>query len=272
MMIFNLFYLFSVVLDKTSKDNSDSIEQLASVLIRDRQHSDLRITGSSGISCKQSQLDASKLARKKIQSSKNSNESPVQAREASFDQEDIDPRQSAIISRIKGDSSSRVTKSDIKSNQKLPSSSFLHSSNKSQDSTEKMLTNRNPDKEFPKPAPRSTQSSTKQTPSPAITTFATSTSGGSTSVNATGAKRINNLRQNHGRAVAPPQLPTEMSSSPGSIIRSDNIEHIQPITNDSVSQIMGDDNVVDFSQSPIARRLLKQSKDYKGSLDTQFPD
>lgn len=264
MMIFNSFLFSIVLLEKTAKEISGSYKQIASVFTRDRQNSDLR-TGISDISSKQKSVDESKLTRKKLQNSKNPREIPVPARETSFDQEENDLRKSVVTGKIEDDKSSQVAKGDKKLNQRVPSSSFLQPSVKPQDSIEKIIADRKLDKEFPKPAPRSTQSSTKHIPSSAITTLASSSSGSTTSTNATGAKRINNPRQNHGRAVAPPQLPPVLSSSPGSVTRSDNTDHLQPITNDSVSQLVGDDNVVDFSQSPIAQRLLKQSKDYKGS-------
>lgn len=266
-MIFNSFLFPLDRLDKTAKEISGSKEQPVSLLTRNRQLSDSK-TDSSETSGKQSNIDASKLIRKKLQSPKNLEESTLNKIEVAANQEETNHNQS-VVTRVKDDRSSRIARSDLKSNQRVPSSSFLQSSSsvKSQDSIENSITDRNLDRELPKPAPRSTQSSTKHASSPAITTFAAS--AGSSGSAPTGAKRINNPRQNHGRAVAPPQLPVELSSSPSSAMRSDNIEQILP-TNDSILHLMGDDNVVDFSQSPIAQRLLKQSKDYKGSLATNL--
>lgn len=264
-MIFNSFLFPLDRLDKAAKEITGSREQSVSLVAHNRQLSDSKANNSEN-SSKQANIDTSKFIRRKLQSPKN----PVNKSEVAANQEETSHSQS-VVTRVEDDRSSRIAKSDLRSNQRVPSSSFLQSSSsvKSQDSIENSITDRNLDKEFPKPAPRSTQSSTKQASSPAITTFAAAGSSGSTPTVATGAKRINNPRQNHGRAVAPPQLPVELSSSPGSAMRSDNNEQIKP-TSDSISQLMGDDNVVDFSQSPIAQRLLKQSKDYKGSLATNL--
>lgn len=69
-------------------------------------------------------------------------------------------------------------------------------------------------------------------------------------------------RQNHGRAVAPPQLPANMlvAQSKGA---SKSLEQHMP-ANESMSQLANDESAIDFNQSPIAQRLLKHSKDHKG--------
>lgn len=129
------------------------------------------------------------------------------------------------------------------------------------------------EKELPRPAPRSTQTNpTKPTITPVISTLATNPAASFTttvkSTVTTGPKRIQNPRQNHGRAVAPPQLPNDPGSGPGNslIDRTDgdlNEEAAHP-SHDVVTQLANDEGGIDFSQSPIAQRLLKQYKDHKG--------
>lgn len=71
--------------------------------------------------------------------------------------------------------------------------------------------------------------------------------------------RAKDLRQNHGRAVAPPQLPGMSSSS-----RKYEVDkHFAGPGNKS--QSTDDETPIDFNQSPIAQRLLKHSKDHKVS-------
>lgn len=74
------------------------------------------------------------------------------------------------------------------------------------------------------------------------------------------ARRLQkNPRQNHGRAVAPPKLPPTSN-----LLEADNNDKMP--ANDQVAQLSNqeDNSAIDFSQSPIAQRLLKHSKDHKG--------
>ena len=110
-----------------------------------------------------------------------------------------------------------------------------------------------------------TPSSSSPTPNivtstPPITTATSSSSKHQSDSLAPNARRLNNLRQNHGRAVAPPKLPTNMLFK-NPLHRSGPNE----ITNQSQkAQYNDDDSAIDFTQSPIAKRLLKHSKDHKG--------
>lgn len=102
----------------------------------------------------------------------------------------------------------------------------------------------------------------------ASTTTMTNSSTTSTSVGV--SKKISNIRQNHGRAVAPPQLPP-MSSLSGvdNILKSSDSPH-----NDLVRQLSSktsDNTSIDINQSPIGHRLLQHySKDYKGRYHIQI--
>lgn len=89
-----------------------------------------------------------------------------------------------------------------------------------------------------------------------------------------GGRRINNLRQNHGRAVAPPKLPSNLLFK-NSLSRNATTTNEQPTTSQSNSKSKQNSNsnnnndnesAIDFSQSPIAQRLLKHSKDHKGKV------
>lgn len=161
----------------------------------------------------------------------------------------IDPRISNFADAISGSQSS--SEKDIK-----PSDiSITARSSRFQSETEQPI--RTPtfsgsakrslgNQDLPKPAPRSSQSGTSvasKAPEMSIASSSVATKTTPSSTSATG-KRVTNPRQNHGRAVAPPQLPGG---------------HLEdkPINR---SEELG----VDFSQSPIAQRLLKYSKDYKG--------
>jgi len=80
---------------------------------------------------------------------------------------------------------------------------------------------------------------------------------------ASASKRINNPRQNHGRAVAPPQLPG------GLLIDMKSRLDREPTVSDrlaceSSAQTSGEDGFNNFSQSPITQRFLKHSKNHIG--------
>ena len=76
-------------------------------------------------------------------------------------------------------------------------------------------------------------------------------------------RRINNPRQKHGRAVAPPKLPLNlMFKGPTDRFASAGVtdeQEAKPLRRDE------DENAIDFNQSPIASRLLKNSKNHKVS-------
>lgn len=74
--------------------------------------------------------------------------------------------------------------------------------------------------------------------------------------------RAKELRQNHGRAVAPPQLPGSASTS-GVNYESDHNKNFPALV--KITHIEGDEAAMDFNQSPIAQRLLKHSKNHKVS-------
>lgn len=119
-----------------------------------------------------------------------------------------------------------------------------------------------PERDLPRPTPRSTQSGvTKSTPTQAVSSFASSTSSG--------AKRISNPRQNHGRAVAPPKLPGSAGVCSTNRLNSELINNTKEpqAANETFSMQaqMPLESANDYSQSPIAQRLLKFSKDYKGN-------
>jgi hypothetical protein len=83
----------------------------------------------------------------------------------------------------------------------------------------------------------------------------------STDTQTPNSRRLNNLR--HGRrAVAPPKLPTNLLYKDSPDQSGDNEKSSQ----NRMAQSNEQDDVIDFSQSPIAQRLLKHSKDYKGEL------
>lgn len=111
--------------------------------------------------------------------------------------------------------------------------------------------------------PTTAPTSKEQTFSGASTSSSVATSSLTNACN----KRITNPRQNHGRAVAPPQLPGS------ALIRLDSnlgesaslAKSILEMPYNDVTQLASDDGAIDFNQSPIAQRLLKQSKDCKGS-------
>lgn len=71
-------------------------------------------------------------------------------------------------------------------------------------------------------------------------------------------RRSNNPRQNHGRAVAPPKLPTNLLYNP--IHRSGN----ELSSHNRRTQYNDDESAIDLNQSPIAQRVLKHSRDHKG--------
>lgn len=179
--------------------------------------------------------------------------------------------------------SSRFNRNDLKSQTQVTSasSSFLNTSQgvSPLNSDISLAERRKFEKELPRPAPRSTQTnSTKPTITPVVSTLATSPAASFTTTvksTVTGPKRIQNPRQNHGRAVAPPQLPSDSGSGPCSSmidrIDGDLNEEAHP-SHDVVTQLANDESGIDFSQSPIAQRLLKQYKDHKGIESvTQFP-
>lgn len=115
------------------------------------------------------------------------------------------------------------------------------------------------DKDPPKPAPRTSHSSIANKPiSPQLATTSSASNVAAGSVLST--KRVSNHRQNHGRAVAPPQLPDDIRLTTSSKSRVDSERPSHAV----ISKISGDDGSVDFSQSPIAQRLLRHTKDYKG--------
>lgn len=94
----------------------------------------------------------------------------------------------------------------------------------------------------------------------------TSSSSGSAS---TSAKRINNPRQNHGRAVAPPQLPPTSGSASSNdhakiTASSEQLSSYNDLNKQLSITKSVDDDSFDPNQSPIAQRLLQYSKDYKG--------
>lgn len=116
---------------------------------------------------------------------------------------------------------------------------------------------------LPMPAPRSAQPSSSvaaKVPTVGTTTSsATTKTTPSLSSNPSAAgKRITNPRQNHGRAVAPPQLPGSHLPSGSSI------DATKIVADRSIHQISTEEHRTDFSQSPIAQRVLNYSKDYKG--------
>lgn len=130
--------------------------------------------------------------------------------------------------------------------------------------------------ELPKPAPRSSQpvvgSATAKAPvtSTASHSLATKTPPSLTSTTSVAAgKRITNMRQNHGRAVAPPQLPGGLLSG-GISVQAHEVDAAKGIDANSIGHQVrvNEQQTVDFSQSPIAQRLMKYSKDYKGSYPT----
>lgn len=169
--------------------------------------------------------------------------------------------------------SSRFSRNDVKSgNRVTPASSFI---NASQDASPfgsdiNLAERRKTEKDLPRPAPRSTQSNlTRTTITPVVSTLATTPAVSSTTTvkaTVTGPKRIQNPRQNHGRAVAPPQLPNDLGSAPTSSLvdKLDGESIDEHPGNDTVTQLANDESGIDFSQSPIAQRLLKQYKDHKG--------
>lgn len=147
-------------------------------------------------------------------------------------------------------------------------------------------------REPPKPAPRTSHSSNAKksiSPAPQPVTAVTSTSSTlnytpttaatlstttTPSVTATstagalnGPKRLSNPRQNHGRAVAPPQLPDSMRITATASSSKNRLDSERP-SYDVIAQLSGDDGAIDFSQSPIAQRLLRHTKDYKGRYST----
>lgn len=128
-------------------------------------------------------------------------------------------------------------------------------------STTKYVSPEHSDKDLPKPAPRSSNK-----PSSSALNYPSSSSN---IQSVKGGKRVMHTRQNHGRAVAPPKLPSDILS--GSAGRLDNHSgkdhHHQSSSTDVFNQVANEKGVIDFSQSPIASRLLKHSKDYKGKID-----
>lgn len=145
-------------------------------------------------------------------------------------------------------------------------------------STERLGTERN---NLPKPAPRSVAQSSNKLQSSSVMSPAFGSS-------VAGSKRITNPRQNHGIAVAPPQLPlscTVTATAATSTINQKLEEEsagsssdlaAAPVQQSMVKEIAVqhsqiDESAIDFSQSPIAQRLLKHSKDYKG-IDYSIPD
>lgn len=102
----------------------------------------------------------------------------------------------------------------------------------------------------------STTSTTSTSP-PVASTVQSSKSN--TVKSSLGTRRLigNNLRQNHGRAVAPPQAPTASPSL------ADN-SFSETVQNEIVKQLSVEESGIDLNQSPIAQRLLQHSKDHKG--------
>lgn len=101
---------------------------------------------------------------------------------------------------------------------------------------------------------------------------------------------LQNPRKNHGRPVAPPRLPTNLvvsSSAPSSSMTGSSLAAstriVKPIENQppvamsrkavqagrrSARGSSGDEAVIDFSQSPIAQRLLRHAEDQKGKCQS----
>lgn len=171
-----------------------------------------------------------------------------------------------------GPTTTKLTKTPTSSflNQALPPAQDLPESTPSESSRVDLSID-----PLPRPAPRTAQqiatshqsSSTSSTTVPPAQTYSTSTSATTSVVSTVGAnKRINNPRQNHGRAVAPPQLPgsaiCRLNSNLGEF--SSTLASEQP-SNETVTQLANEEVNIDFDQSPIAQRLLNHSKDYKGS-------
>lgn len=100
----------------------------------------------------------------------------------------------------------------------------------------------------------------------ATTTTPTSSSNSSSTVSAAiSSKRINNPRQNHGRAVAPPQLPpVSAGSNDQTKTSSEQLSYHDLNKQLSITKSI-DDDLLDVNQSPITQRLLQYSKDHKGS-------
>lgn len=211
--------------------------------------------------------------------------------------------QTAVIKRPPACSSSNLAEPKIeqksRSNSTPGSSSFLNSTTKTSvfHSTQPPLAsncNFKVDQQYnsnitniepPKPAPRTSHSSNAKksispTPTPATATTTTSTfsvanatspsitTTSAISASLTGPKRLCNPRQNHGRAVAPPQLPESMRVEPVAM-SSKRLDSERP-SYEVIAQLTGDDGAIDYSQSPIAQRLLGHTKDYKGRYSHTF--
>lgn len=84
-------------------------------------------------------------------------------------------------------------------------------------------------------------------------------SGTQTSAN---SRKLSNLR--HGRAVAPPKLPTNSLLNNSSLCRSSRND--ENSSQNRMAQSNDDESAIDSSRSPIAQRLFKLTKDHKGRL------
>lgn len=160
------------------------------------------------------------------------------------------------------------TDREAKPKKAAPTSSFLVSRSKTD--LEHSFSQREDDlKDLPRPAPRSSSTrapvGVNQTSSPSLSNVCVS--------GPTSSKRIvNSSRQNHGKAVAPPQLPSSaLSGSTNRLMASANESSSganggeTPFgIGETAKQLADEDSAIDFSQSPIAQRLLKHSKDHKG--------
>lgn len=102
----------------------------------------------------------------------------------------------------------------------------------------------------------------------AVTPTAQSTSSKSTDKTNPNARRLNNPRQKQGRAVAPPQLPSNLMFK--SSAERFNAESAAAKQGGKPSRRDEDESAIDFNQSPIASRLLKSSKNHKGRLNYEF--
>lgn len=254
---------------------SGSNDKLASFSVKDRQSNS---KGSSGLSDINSQvvIGNSQDQISRVQVTPKSKLGLLQRKSSDLCGDDIQRR-----NQIK-EISSRFSRNDLRSQapQGSSASSFLNASREASPFSSEMnlAERRKIEKDLPRPTPRTAPSNpTRPTVTPVVSSLANNPAASSTTTvksTAAGPKRIQHPRQNHGRAVAPPQLPSDLGSGPANSLadRLDGDLHEEaPPSNETVLQLANDESGIDFSQSPIAQRLLKQYKDHKGTeLITQF--